>query len=90
MFICNDILLYMSYYYTALYMCVLILVYTSGMFKYQHVSTGSKLYIIVNCPRVACPFDGEQQACYVYAYADTPVCGPSPQHALRQQRLSAS
>ena len=61
----------MCYYYTVLYMCVLILLYTSGMFCYQHVSTGSKLYIIVNCPRVACPFDREQQALPTHTHTHT-------------------
>jgi hypothetical protein len=38
------------------------LVETSGMFKYQHISTGKKLYYVVSCPRAACPFDIDQQA----------------------------
>jgi len=35
----------------------------SGMFKYQYVSTGSKYYLIITCPRAACPHDREQQVC---------------------------
>jgi len=33
----------------------------SGMFKYQHVSCGSKHYYIVACPRAACPYDATEQ-----------------------------
>lgn len=33
-----------------------------GMFKYQHVATGSKHSFIVCCPRVACPFDRREQS----------------------------
>jgi hypothetical protein len=38
------------------------LVEPSGMFKYQHVSTGKNIYYVVSCPRAACPFDMDQQA----------------------------
>jgi hypothetical protein len=38
------------------------LVEPSGMFKYQHVSTGKKIDYVVSCPRAACPFDMDQQA----------------------------
>jgi hypothetical protein len=38
------------------------LVEPSGMFKYQHVSTGKKIDYVVSCPRAACPFDLDQQA----------------------------
>jgi hypothetical protein len=38
------------------------LVEPSGMFKYQHVSTGKKIDYVVSCPRAACPFDIDQQA----------------------------
>ncbi len=38
------------------------LVEPSGMFKYQHVSTGKKIDYVVSCPRAACPFDVDQQA----------------------------
>jgi hypothetical protein len=38
------------------------LVEPSGMFKYQHVSTGKKVDYVVACPRAACPFDVDQQA----------------------------
>ena len=31
------------------------------MFKYQHGSVGTRFYYVVTCPRVACPFDCEQQ-----------------------------
>jgi hypothetical protein len=37
------------------------LVEASGMFKYQHGSVGTRFYYVVTCPRVACPFDCEQQ-----------------------------
>jgi hypothetical protein len=45
------------------------LVLSTRMFKYQHVSCGDTLYYIVACPRVACPFDkDEQEAPYPSAY----------------------
>ena len=34
----------------------------SGMHKYQHVSCGNAHYYIVGCPRIACPFDVEEQS----------------------------
>ena len=76
MFTCYDILLYMCGYCTVLYIYVLMLLYTPGMFKYQHVSTGSKLYIIINCPRVACPFDREQQVrpTHTHTHTHTQYC----------------
>jgi hypothetical protein len=65
---CHYILLYICCYY----MCPhLHLLYTPGMFKYQHVSTGSKFYIIINCPRVACPFDRELQALPTHTHSHT-------------------
>ena len=33
-----------------------------GMFKYQHVATGSKHSFIVCCPRVSCPYDKREQS----------------------------
>jgi class 3 adenylate cyclase len=38
------------------------LVKNSGMFKYQHVCTGSEIFYIVGCPRMACPYDDSVQA----------------------------
>ena len=35
----------------------------SGMHKYQHVSCGNAHYYIVGCPRIACPFDVDEQFC---------------------------